>query len=54
MSNGSKSKLPMPAGWKDYRLKDSDGLPSKVSLWFKYHNGHSHLNGVQYFNAEGK
>ena len=53
MSNGSKSKLPMPQGWTDYRLKDGQ-LPRKVTCWFKYTNGHSHLNGIQYFDADNK
>lgn len=53
MSNGSKSMLPMPIGWKDTRIKDGE-MPRRVSMWYNYHMGHSHLNGIQYFDAEGK
>lgn len=45
MSNGAKSMLPMPVGWKDVRIAD-DCLPQKIILWYNYHNGHAHLNGV--------
>lgn len=51
MSNGAKSSLPMPAGWKDTRTVEQ---PKTVSLWFNYFNGHSHLNGVQYHSSEAK
>jgi len=54
LSNGSKSKLPQPAlGWESTRM--ADGLhPTKVICWYNYVNGYSHLNGVQFFDEEGK
>ena len=53
MSNGSKSMLPMPMGWNDKRI-DEGVYPKKVGMWYNYHNGHSHLNGIQYFDADNK
>lgn len=46
LSNGQKSTLPQPSNWKDTLIPEGSQPVKKVVLWFNYHQGHSHLNGV--------
>lgn len=53
LSDGQKSALPMPAHWKEVRAAENAPPVKKVVVWYNYHQGHSHLNGIQFFAADG-
>ena len=43
----------MPSHWKEVKAPEGSTPVKKVVLWFNYHQGHSHLNGIQFYAADG-